>query len=86
LSDQIPLIIVCDRFEFVEDLTHYLFKNNMMKYIEIYISKVNPSNTPKVVGALLDAGASEDTIKNLLTDGFDGDKEASAACQAPAGL
>jgi len=67
LADQSPLIIVCDRFEFVEDLTHYLFKNNSMKYIEIYVQKVNPSNTPLVVGALLDAGCNEETIKSLIS-------------------
>jgi len=66
LSDQLPLIIVCDRFEFVHDLVLHLFKNNLQKYIEIYVQKVNPLRTPVVVGALLDVDCEESTIKSLL--------------------
>jgi hypothetical protein len=40
LTDQLPLIIVCDRFDFVHDLVLYLYRNNLQKYIEIYIQKV----------------------------------------------
>lgn len=40
LSDQLPLIIVCDRFDFVHDLVLYLYRNNLQKYIEIYVQKV----------------------------------------------
>jgi hypothetical protein len=35
-----PLINVCDRFGFVPDLTHYLYTNNMLRYIEGYVQKV----------------------------------------------
>lgn len=66
LSDQLPLIIVCDRFDFVHDLVLYLYHNNLQKYIEIYVQKVNPSRTPAVIGGLLDVGCDEDVIKNLL--------------------
>ncbi|KAI3653844.1 hypothetical protein MP228_001791 [Amoeboaphelidium protococcarum] len=66
LSDQLPLIIVCDRFDFVHDLVLYLYQNNMAKYIEIYVQKVNPSRTPEVVGALLDVDCDEQIIKGLL--------------------
>ncbi|KAG0004877.1 hypothetical protein BGZ79_007776 [Entomortierella chlamydospora] len=66
LSDQLPLIIVCDRFEFVHDLVLYLYQNNLSKYIETYVQKVNPSRTPAVVGALLDVGCDESVIKGLL--------------------
>ncbi|RUS26008.1 clathrin, heavy polypeptide, isoform CRA_b, partial [Jimgerdemannia flammicorona] len=66
LSDQLPLIIVCDRFDFVHDLVLYLFHNNLQKYIEIYVQKVNPSRTPAVIGGLLDVGCDEAVIKNLL--------------------
>lgn len=41
LTDQLPLIIVCDRFDFVHDLVLYLYRNNLQKYIEIYVQKVN---------------------------------------------
>lgn len=66
LTDQLPLIIVCDRFDFVHDLVLYLYQNNLSKYIEIYVQKVNPSRTPVVIGALLDVDCDEAVIKNLL--------------------
>ncbi|ELW64722.1 Clathrin heavy chain 2 [Tupaia chinensis] len=67
LTDQLPLIIVCDRFDFVHDLVLYLYRNNLQKYIEIYVQKVNPSRIPAVVGGLLDVDCPEEVIKNLLT-------------------
>jgi clathrin heavy chain len=66
LPDQLPLIIVCDRFNFVHDLVLFLFQNDMYKYIEIYVQKVNPTRTPEVVGGLLDVGCDENVIKALL--------------------
>ena len=66
LPDARPLINVCDRHGFVGDLTTYLYQNNMMRYIEGYVQKVNPSNAPYVVGALLDQECSEDFLKNLI--------------------
>ena len=33
LTDQLPLIIVCDRYDFVHDLVLYLYRNNLQKYI-----------------------------------------------------
>jgi clathrin heavy chain len=67
LTDQLPLIIVCDRFDFVHDLVLYLYRNNLQEYIEIYVQKVNPSRLPVVVGGLLDVDCTEDIIKNLIT-------------------
>ncbi|XP_075235071.1 clathrin heavy chain-like [Lycorma delicatula] len=66
LADQLPLIIVCDRFNFVNDLVLYLYRNNLQKYIEIYVQRVNPSRLPDVVGGLLDVDCNEDCIKNLI--------------------
>ena len=66
LTDQLPLIIVCDRFDFVHDLVLYLYRNNLQKYIEIYVQKVNPSRLPVVVGGLLDVDCTDDIIKNLV--------------------
>ena len=66
LPDQRPLINVCDRFEMVEDLTHFLYSNNMSKYIELYVQKVNPMKAPQVAGALLDADCSEDFVRALI--------------------
>ncbi|XP_054546712.1 clathrin heavy chain 2 isoform X2 [Talpa occidentalis] len=68
LTDQLPLIIVCDRFDFVHDLVLYLYRKNLQKYIEIYVQKVNPSRIPAVVGGLLDVDCSEEVIKNLIMD------------------
>ena len=66
LQDQLPLIIVCDRFDFVDDLTRYLYQNNFNKFIEAYVQKINPPNTPVVIGALLDSGCNEEYIRNLI--------------------
>ncbi|KAK4798250.1 hypothetical protein SAY86_030576 [Trapa natans] len=66
LPDARPLINVCDRFGFVPDLTHYLYTNNMLRYIEGYVQKVNPGNAPSVVGQLLDDECPEDFIKGLI--------------------
>ena len=40
LTDQLPLIIVCDRFNFAYDLVLYLYRNNLIKTIEIYVQRV----------------------------------------------
>jgi clathrin heavy chain len=44
---------VC-RYDLVEDLTSYLYNNNLLKYIEGYVQKVSPQKTPMVS---LDLGA-----------------------------
>jgi clathrin heavy chain len=67
LSDQLPLIIVCDRFDFVHDLVLYLYQNNLTKFIEVYVQRVNSIRTPQVVGGLLDVDCDENTIKALLS-------------------
>ena len=67
LTDQLPLIIVCDRFDFVHDLVMYLYKNDLKKYIEVYVTKVNSKRLPQVVGGLLDVDCNEDVIKNLIS-------------------
>ena len=36
LTDQLPLIIVCYRYDFVHDLVLYM--NSLQKYIEIYVT------------------------------------------------
>nr|GEY96751.1 clathrin heavy chain 1 [Tanacetum cinerariifolium] len=41
LPDARLLINVCDQFGFVLDLTHYLYTNNMLQYIERYVLKHN---------------------------------------------
>ncbi|KAK2465631.1 hypothetical protein APHAL10511_002175 [Amanita phalloides] len=66
LSDQLPLIIVCDRFDFVHDLVLYLYQNGLVKFIEVYVQRVNSVRTPQVIGGLLDVDCDETTIKSLL--------------------
>eukprot|EP00163_Fabomonas_tropica_P025672 TRINITY_DN4486_c0_g1_i1.p1 TRINITY_DN4486_c0_g1~~TRINITY_DN4486_c0_g1_i1.p1 ORF type:complete len:1704 (-),score=653.64 TRINITY_DN4486_c0_g1_i1:69-5180(-) len=66
LPDQLPLIIVCDRFDMVDDLTQYLYSNQMTRHIVDYVQKISPIRTPVVVGALLDVDCNEDFIKNLV--------------------
>ncbi|KAJ9249588.1 hypothetical protein DTO207G8_6562 [Paecilomyces variotii] len=67
LTEQLPLIIVCDRFNFIHDLVLYLYQNQQFKSIEVYVQRVNPSRTPAVVGGLLDVDCDESIIKNLLS-------------------
>ena len=67
LTEQLPLIIVCDRFNFVKDLVSYLYRNQQYKSIEVYVQKVNPARTPAVVGALLAMDCDENIIKQLLS-------------------
>ena len=67
LTEQLPLIIVCDRFNFIHDLVLYLYQSQQFKSIEIYVQQVNPSRTPAVIGGLLDVDCEEYIIKNLLS-------------------
>ncbi|KAG8907666.1 hypothetical protein FRB99_002744 [Tulasnella sp. 403] len=66
LADQLPLIIVCDRFDFVHDLVLYLYQNGLTNFIEVYVQRVNSARCPQVVGGLLDVDCDEATIKSLL--------------------
>jgi len=66
LSDQLPLIIVCDRFDFVHDLVLYLYQKGLISAIEVYVQRVNSVRAPQVIGGLLDVDCDENTIKNLL--------------------
>jgi clathrin heavy chain len=43
-----------------------LYQNNLYKYIEIYVQKVNPSRTPEVLGGLLDVDCEQNIVRNLL--------------------
>jgi len=64
--DPRPLIHVCDRHGFVDELTTYLFNNKLHKHIEVYVEKVSPQNAPVVIGRLLDLDAEEAFIIRLL--------------------
>lgn len=66
LDEQLPLVTVCDRFNFIHDLVLYLYQNQLFQAIEYYVQRVNPSRTPAVIGGLLDVDCDEKVIKNLL--------------------
>ncbi|KAF1815694.1 clathrin heavy chain [Eremomyces bilateralis CBS 781.70] len=66
LTNQLPLMIVCDRFNFVHDLVLYLYKNQHFKSIEAYVQRINPGRTPAVIGGLLDVDCDEGVITGLL--------------------
>ena len=83
LSDPRPLIHVCDRNGFIDELTEYLWTTRsagadqstdglpqLAKFLEVYVSKVSPDKAPQVVGKLLDLDGDETFIKNLLMLGF----------------
>lgn len=66
LEDQLPFVIVCDRFDFVHEMILHLYKNQNLKFIETYVQQVNPAKTAQVVGALIDMDCDEKFIQNLL--------------------
>mmetsp|Transcript_7206 Transcript_7206/g.12899 ORF Transcript_7206/g.12899 Transcript_7206/m.12899 type:complete len:1693 (+) Transcript_7206:262-5340(+) len=66
LPDPRPLIHVCDRHGYVEELTSYLYTNKLLKHIEVYVQKVSPQKTPEVIGKLLDLDCDEEFIQKLL--------------------
>eukprot|EP00475_Leptophrys_vorax_P023365 TRINITY_DN31984_c0_g1_i1.p1 TRINITY_DN31984_c0_g1~~TRINITY_DN31984_c0_g1_i1.p1 ORF type:complete len:1710 (+),score=512.71 TRINITY_DN31984_c0_g1_i1:70-5199(+) len=67
LKDPRPLIYVCDRHDYIDELTRYLFQNNMFAFIEAYAQKMNQKAAPKVIGSLLDMNCDEEKIKNLIS-------------------
>ncbi|KAF8210229.1 armadillo-type protein [Mycena galopus ATCC 62051] len=67
LADQLLLIILCDRFDFIHNLVLYLDQNGLTKFIEIYVQRVSSVHTPQVIGGLLDVDCDKGTIKSLLT-------------------
>eukprot|EP01006_Ploeotia_vitrea_P038806 TRINITY_DN66279_c7_g9_i1.p1 TRINITY_DN66279_c7_g9~~TRINITY_DN66279_c7_g9_i1.p1 ORF type:complete len:1733 (+),score=1150.79 TRINITY_DN66279_c7_g9_i1:482-5680(+) len=67
LKDPRPLIHVCDRHGYVDELTSYLYKNSMYPFIEAYVQRMNSKAAPAVIGALLDLNANEDQIQQLIS-------------------
>ncbi|EAX82133.1 Clathrin and VPS domain-containing protein, partial [Trichomonas vaginalis G3] len=66
LPDRVPLIVLCNRFGFAEDLTKYLYKKNASRELEIYIQKFNPAMAGRVIGALIDIEAPQEYIVKLI--------------------
>jgi len=67
LKDPRPLIHVCDRFGFVDELTRYLYNNELYMFIEAYVQRMNPKSAPKVVGTLLDLNADDSKVTKLMS-------------------
>eukprot|EP00181_Compsopogon_caeruleus_P004586 CAMPEP_0184684602 /NCGR_PEP_ID=MMETSP0312-20130426/15903_1 /TAXON_ID=31354 /ORGANISM="Compsopogon coeruleus, Strain SAG 36.94" /LENGTH=1737 /DNA_ID=CAMNT_0027137941 /DNA_START=95 /DNA_END=5308 /DNA_ORIENTATION=+ len=64
--DPRPLINVCDRFGFVDEMIRFMIKNGQMKFVEGYVQRVNPLRCSTVVGTLLDLDQDEEFIKKLI--------------------
>lgn len=52
LANELLLIIVYDRFDFVNDIVFYLYQNGLTGFIEVYEQSVNSARTPQLVGGL----------------------------------
>lgn len=66
LKDPRALIHVCERFDFLEELTTFLFNNNLVQFIEAFVQRKSPAAAPAVVGSLLDLNAPEEQIRKLI--------------------
>lgn len=66
LADPKSLIILCDKNHYIKEMVKYLWENSLNVYIEMYVIRVNPNNAGEVLGALLDLGAEEPYVKQLL--------------------
>ena len=65
-KDPRALIHVCDRYKYTEELINYLYVNNMFEFIHIYVTQMNISIMPKVIGILLDLNPPKNKIKELI--------------------
>jgi len=65
-KDPRPLIHVCDRFGYVDELIQYLYSMNMYMFISAYVTRMNPKACPEVIGNLLELNANEEKIRELL--------------------
>ena len=66
LDDLWPLINVCDKHGFINEMVKYLLDTGHESYIEQYVQRRNPQKTPQVVGALMDFDCPERHIHTVL--------------------
>ncbi len=66
VQDPRPLIYVCSRFDYLEELITFLMNNNLFRFIEVFVQQKAPKSAPAVIGTLLDLNAPEDQIKKLI--------------------
>jgi len=65
--DPKPLIFLCDKHGFIEQLVKHFYEQKMNHYIEIYIFNINNKAAPTVLGTLIDLGCHETYIQEILT-------------------
>ena len=66
LKDPRALIHVCNRFNYLEELTTFLFNNNLVQFLDAFVQRMAPSAAPAVVGTLIDLNAGEEQVKKML--------------------
>lgn len=66
LVDHRPLIILCDKHDYIEKLTLYLYKNRLTRVLENYVFQIRPQSTPRVLATLVDEDCDENYIKQIL--------------------
>jgi len=74
MGDPKPLMYLCDKHEYFEDLTRYFFNNNQIKYLELYVIRISNKAAPIVFGTLMDLECDERYLMNFLSTvrtGFD---------------
>ena len=64
--NKIPLLVLCNRFEFIEDMTKFLYKKGCTRELETYVQRFNPAMAGRVIGALIDIEAPTEYIQKLL--------------------
>jgi clathrin heavy chain len=61
LVDPCPLIHVCDRYDFIDEMTSYRYSNKMHKQVQ----KMSPHKTSQVIDILRDLECNEDIINTV---------------------
>ncbi|KNH08069.1 clathrin heavy chain protein [Perkinsela sp. CCAP 1560/4] len=66
LEDPRPLMNVCDKYNYVEEMIKHFIQSKHFKFVELYVQKYRPNRMPEVVGILLDFNCDEELVKNLI--------------------
>lgn len=66
--DPKPLIILCDKHGYLDELTRYLHKNQRTSHIQAYLLNWNPKAAPVVLSTLLEMDADENMVRQLLNN------------------
>jgi len=66
LQDPRPLITVCDKHGYIDELVGFLYNNQLLQFIEAYVQRKSPRSAPDVLGALIDLNATQESIRKIL--------------------